>query len=69
MITPIHSCGERAKHWLAVETARAVAAGRMPSSIDGQTASIALVNEPVPATANVADFESIAGLAVDDWRV
>jgi len=52
MITPILQCGEREKHWLAVATARAVAAGRMPPLIDGQTASIAVVNEPVPATAN-----------------
>ena len=65
---PILPYDERAAHWHAVERARLVAAGRTPPFVDGQIAAIAVVNDLVLVTANVADYEPFAGLTVENWN-
>lgn len=65
---PILPYDERAAHWHAVERARLVAAGRTPPFVDGQIAAIAVVNDLVLVTANVADYEPFAGLTVENWH-
>jgi tRNA(fMet)-specific endonuclease VapC len=65
---PILPYDERAAHWHAVERARLVAAGRTPPFVDGQIAAIAVVNQLVLVTANVADYSAFSELNVEDWR-
>ena len=65
---PILPYDERAAHWHAVERARLVAAGRTPPFIDGQIAAIAVVNDLVLVTANIADYEPFDGLTVENWH-
>ena len=57
----------QAADWHAAERARLGALGSTPPFVDGQIAAIARVRDLTLVTRNVSDFESFAGLAVEDW--
>ncbi len=59
---------ERAAEWHAKERARLSAAGKPPSFVDGQIASIAKVNGLVLVTRNTADFKNFSGLKLENWH-
>ena len=64
---PILPYDEAAATWHAKERARLGKRGRPPSAADGQSASIARVNDLVLVTANVRDFRRFEGLEVENW--
>ena len=53
--------------WHGRERARLVAAGKSPSLYDGLIASIAVVNELTLVTRNTTDFETFAGIRLENW--
>ena len=56
-----------AASWHAAERARLEHSGMAPSFVDGQIAAVAHVHDLVLVTRNVADFQTFAGLQVEDW--
>ncbi len=59
---------ERAAEWHAKERARLSAAGKTPSFVDGQIASIAKVNGLVLVTRNTRDFKKFSKLKLENWH-
>ncbi len=59
---------ERAAEWHAKELARLSAAGKTPSFVDGQIASIAKGNGLVLVTRNTSDFKKFSGLKLENWH-
>ena len=59
---------ERAAEWHVKERARLSSAGKTPSFVDGQIASIAKVNGLVLVTRNTADFKKFSGLKLENWH-
>ena len=57
-----------AADWHANERVRLTNIGLTPPYVDGQIAAIAATRGLTLVTANVADFQHFAGLAVVDWR-
>src|SRR5215211_9068538 len=64
-VAPVLPYDESAALWHAAERARLTQAGRTPSYVDGQIASIAAVNGLVLVTKNVRDFQNFHGLNVE----
>lgn len=58
---------ERASRWHAAERARLTAKGLTPPFVDGQIASIAVVNDLILVTRNLADFNYFNGLVLENW--
>lgn len=58
---------ERAAEWHARERARLEASGRTPPYVDGQIASIAIVNGYILVTRNVKDYELFSDLKIENW--
>ena len=58
-----------AADWHALERAKLQRPGRTPPFIDGQIAAVALVNDLVLVTRNVADYAGFEGLRVEDWSL
>lgn len=56
-----------AARWHAEERARLSKIGKMPAFIDGQIASIAVVNHLKLVTRNVSDFQDFEGLKIANW--
>lgn len=59
---------DRAAEWHARERARLSSKGRTPSFVDGQIASISVVNDLILVTRNVDDFRQFQGLQVENWH-
>ena len=57
-----------AARWHAEQRARLTAAGKTPSFVDGQIASVAVERGLTLVTHNVSDFEGFACLETVDWR-
>ncbi len=51
----------------AQERARLSKVGKSPAFIDGQIASIAVTNNLILVTNNVADFQDFDGLQIENW--
>ncbi len=66
---PVLPYDARAAEWHAHQRARLTLLGKTPSYIDGQIAAVAVVNDLVLVTANVADFRVFDGLRIEDWTV
>ena len=66
-VAPVLPYDEPAALWHAAERARLTQAGRTPSFVDGQIASIAAVNDLVVVTKNVRDFRHFQNLEIEDW--
>jgi tRNA(fMet)-specific endonuclease VapC len=66
-VAPVLPYDEDAALWHAAERARLAHAGRTPSFVDGQIASIAAVNDLVIVTKNVRDFQHFQSLTIEDW--
>jgi tRNA(fMet)-specific endonuclease VapC len=64
---PVLAYDERAAEWLAEERVRLDKAGKQTSMADGQIAAVAATNGIPVVTANVSDFASFKGLAVENW--
>ena len=65
---PILPYDQVAAEWHAAERARLAAQGKNPPFVDGQIAAVAKINGLILVTSNRLDFESFAGLQVQDWR-
>ncbi len=57
----------QAATWFAQERARLTANGRPPSYPDGQIAAVAVTNDLILVTRNVADFIDFSGLKMESW--
>ena len=57
----------KAAAWLGEERARLAGIGRPAPRTDGEIAAIAVSNGLTLVTRNTKDFESFAGLALQDW--
>jgi tRNA(fMet)-specific endonuclease VapC len=57
----------RCAMWLGRERARLRAEGLTPSRVDGEIASVALINALVLVTRNTTDFQNFAGLKMENW--
>lgn len=68
-LVPILPFDTAAAEWHALERARLTAIGLTPPFIDGQIAAVAATRGLILVTANVADFQHVAGLTVVDWRL
>jgi tRNA(fMet)-specific endonuclease VapC len=64
---PILPYDGAAASWHANERTRLGKRGRPPSAADGQTASIARVNELVVVTANMKGYRRFEGLEIENW--
>jgi tRNA(fMet)-specific endonuclease VapC len=64
---PILPYGDDAALWFAKERARLVALGKTPSFLDGQIAAIAVVNDLILVTNNLADYVDLSELKTDNW--
>ncbi|OAN44965.1 type II toxin-antitoxin system VapC family toxin [Magnetospirillum moscoviense] len=53
--------------WLGRERARLTAIGKPAPRADGEIASIAVINDLVLVTRNVADFRDFSGLKQENW--
>jgi tRNA(fMet)-specific endonuclease VapC len=56
-----------AAEWHAAEGARLEALGLTPAFVDGQIASIARMNDLVPVTASLEDYQQFEGLQLANW--
>lgn len=65
---PIIPYDEMAAAIHADQRARLIKLGKTPAFADGQIAAIAIANDLVLVTSNVAHFEVFDGLVVEDWR-
>lgn len=65
---PILPYDEGAAEWHAAERARLTGIGRTPPFADGQIAAIAVTNDLILVTFNVADFKDFEGIQIKDWR-
>ncbi len=68
-VMPVLAYDERAAEWHARERARLEKAGRSPSFRDSQIAAVAAAHGLTMVTANVSDFESLSGIAIENWMV
>ena len=66
---PILAYDEEAARWHATERARLERAGLTVPFRDSQIAAVAKVNDLILVTANVSDFESLAGIEIENWMV
>jgi tRNA(fMet)-specific endonuclease VapC len=64
---PILAYEERAAQWHAVERARLAAMGKTPPFVDGQIASVAIINDLTLVTMNTRDFAHFTNLTVTNW--
>ena len=64
---PILPYDEPAAAWHAEVRAQRERLGRPIAFADGQIAAIAHVHSLVVVTANVADFDGLEGVAVENW--
>lgn len=64
---PILPYDEAAAAWHGQERARLEQLGRPAPFVDGQIAAVAFVHKRVLVTANPRDFQSFAGLRVENW--
>ncbi|HEX7481569.1 MAG TPA: type II toxin-antitoxin system VapC family toxin [Polyangiales bacterium] len=64
---PVLAYDEPAAHWHGHERARLEGLGRPAPYVDGQIASIALVNDLVLVTVNVKDFARFRDVEVESW--
>ncbi|MEA5616602.1 type II toxin-antitoxin system VapC family toxin [Cronbergia sp. UHCC 0137] len=58
-----------AAKWHAQERARLSKIGKTPAFPDGQIASIALCNDLILVTNNVADFQDFEDLVIENWFI
>ena len=56
-----------AAEWFAQERARLTQIGHPPSYPDGQIAAVAVTNNLILVTRNMADFAHFAGLRLENW--
>jgi tRNA(fMet)-specific endonuclease VapC len=64
---PILPYTKAAAIWQGKETARLQHIGKSPSFADMQIASIAKTNDLILVTRNLADFQYITGLKLENW--
>ncbi len=64
---PILSYNVDAAEWFARERSRLAAIGKTPAYADGQIAAIAMVNNLILVTNNVADYSDFQDLQVENW--
>lgn len=64
---PLLPYGTEAAKWHALERARLVQAGQTPTFVDAQIAAIAIVNDRILVTRNLADYANFADLKTVDW--
>lgn len=69
LILPVLAYDLKAAEYHAQERARLVKIGLTPAFIDGQIASIAVRNNLILVTNNVADFNYFDGLVIENWFV
>lgn len=65
---PILPYDERAAKWHGAERARLSLKGETPSFVDGQIASIAVVNNLVLVTRNISDFKKYSNIKLQNWH-
>jgi tRNA(fMet)-specific endonuclease VapC len=65
---PILAYDTLAAEWHARERARLAQIGYQRPFVDGQVAAIAITNELVLVSANIADFADFEGLNIEDWQ-
>ncbi len=65
--TPILPYNHDAGVWHGTERARLKQIGIIPPFIDGQIASIALVNDLILVTRNTKDFRFFSDLKIENW--
>lgn len=65
---PILAYDAAAAEWHAHQRAYLTAAGRTPSFVDGQIASIAYTNDLILVTRNRSDFSRFPDLTVESWH-
>ncbi len=68
-VMPVLAYDERAAEWHARERARLDKAGRTVPFRDSQIAAVAAAHSLTMVTANVSDFESLSGIAIENWMV
>jgi tRNA(fMet)-specific endonuclease VapC len=64
---PLFDYNLQAAQYHAQERARLSKVGKTPAFIDGQIASIAVINDLILVTNNVADFQDFDGLQIENW--
>ncbi len=65
---PILPYDTQAAKWHGRERARLESLGKKPPFRDSQIAAIAKVRSLVLVTANLVDFEHMAGIELEDWK-
>ncbi|MFN9559912.1 MAG: type II toxin-antitoxin system VapC family toxin [Dolichospermum sp.] len=66
---PVFDYDLKAAKWHAQERARLSKIGKIPAFIDGQIASIALCNDLILVTNNMADFQDFEDLIIENWFI
>ncbi len=64
---PILAYDEQAAQWHASERARLEKVGLTVPFRDSQIAAVAKVHDLILVTANVSDFEQLAGIEIENW--
>jgi tRNA(fMet)-specific endonuclease VapC len=64
---PILAYDAKAATWFAQERARLSGSGLSPSYPDGHVAAVAVTNDLILVTRNVADFVDFSELKVENW--
>jgi tRNA(fMet)-specific endonuclease VapC len=64
---PLFDYNLKAAQYHAQQRARLSKVGKTPAFIDGQIASIALINDLILVTNNVVDFQDFDSLIIENW--
>lgn len=64
---PILSYDLKAARYHAIERSRLVMIGKTPPFADGQIAAIALANDLILVTNNIADYKNFNNLQIENW--
>jgi len=66
---PLFDYDLKSAQYHAQERARLSKIGKNPGFIDGQIASIAVTNNLILVTNNVADFQDFDGISIENWFI
>ncbi|MBE8989470.1 type II toxin-antitoxin system VapC family toxin [Nostoc sp. LEGE 12450] len=66
---PLFDYDLKSAQYHAQERARLSKIGKIPGFIDGQIASIAVTNNLILVTNNVADFQDFDGINIENWFI